>query len=89
MHSVTFNGLYSFTFTIEIMVSSTRCNVLSAFLRAVFAHHRSQLPLHNLRTQYGGRREDSYMTSQNNDQRPPNTNFTRARGDNRLLDDFG
>ena len=46
MYSFTFNGVYSFTFTIEILVQHGAI-FIQHFLRTVFAHHRSQLPLHN------------------------------------------
>ena len=38
MYSVTFNGLYSFTFTIEILVQHGAI-FIQHFLRTVFAHH--------------------------------------------------
>ena len=66
MQSFTFNGLYSFTFTIEILVQHGAI-FIQHFLRTAFAHHRSQLPLHNFWTQYGGRREDCYMNGKNKD----------------------
>ena len=46
MQSFTLNGLYSFTFTIEILIQHGAI-FIQHFLRTAFAHHRSQLPLHN------------------------------------------